>query len=73
MFLLKSRDEMDLRFMGKKLSGAYWVGGWSASRTDLEVVAKRRIPPPAKNRIPAVKNLTSRFIDGSGIFHLGRN
>ena len=59
--------------MGKKVSGAWWVEGWSGSGTDLEVVAKRRISPPAKNRIPAVNNLTTGFIDGAGMFHLGRS
>jgi hypothetical protein len=71
VFLLKSRDGHTPR--GQIVSGACCVGGWSGSRTDLEVVAKRRISPPAKNRIPAVNNLTTGFVDGAGMFHLGRS
>ena len=68
-----SSREMDMRFMGKKASGSCWMGCRSGSRTHLEVVAKRIISPPAKNRIPVVSNLTTGFIDGAGMFHLGRS
>jgi hypothetical protein len=62
---------MVIRYMGKKLPVR---GEWEAGRvlgSDLEVVAKRRISPPAKNRIAAVNNLITAFINGAGMFHLG--
>jgi hypothetical protein len=71
VFLLKSRGGHSLH--GEKASVAWWVGGWSGSRTDLEVAVKRRISPPTINRIPAVNNLTTGFTDGAGMFHLGRS
>jgi hypothetical protein len=40
---------------------AHWIGGWVGPVTGLRVKSKRRIRPPARNRIPVIQLVTNHY------------
>jgi hypothetical protein len=38
----------------EKAPGTHWLGGWVGPRTDLDVVAKRKIPSPCRDSNPPI-------------------
>jgi hypothetical protein len=41
--------------LGLRIIGTNWLGGWVDPRAVLDAVAKRKLLPPAKNRIPVAR------------------